>query len=205
MMVMLITAALVSGCATTKSLTPKQERAGIRSERDTILKKIYKTQPELKTKVAKAPGYATFSTININLLLLATGRGDGIAVDNKTGKETFMRVMSVGGGLGVGAKDLRALFIFNDPHTFKQFLDSGWQFGAQADASMKSGDKGMAYGESVSVSEGKDGSIDTGTSKGVADVSQAETAIEIYQITEAGVSLQATIAGTKYWKDDDLN
>jgi hypothetical protein len=29
--------------------------------------------------------------------------------------------------------------------------------------------------------------------------------IIIYQLTEAGVALQATIAGTKYWKDKELN
>jgi hypothetical protein len=29
--------------------------------------------------------------------------------------------------------------------------------------------------------------------------------MEIYQFTEAGIALQATLAGTKYWKDKDLN
>jgi hypothetical protein len=28
---------------------------------------------------------------------------------------------------------------------------------------------------------------------------------EIYQMTDTGVALQATVAGTKYWKDKDLN
>ena len=29
--------------------------------------------------------------------------------------------------------------------------------------------------------------------------------MEIYQFTESGVSLQATVQGTKYWKDSNLN
>jgi len=29
--------------------------------------------------------------------------------------------------------------------------------------------------------------------------------MEIYQFTESGIALQATIAGTKYWKDKELN
>ena len=36
----------------------------------------------------------------------------------------------------------------------------------------------------------------------------AETAIpdvEIYQITKNGLALQATLQGTKYWRDKDLN
>jgi hypothetical protein len=29
--------------------------------------------------------------------------------------------------------------------------------------------------------------------------------VEIYQITKNGLALQATLQGTKYWKDRDLN
>jgi hypothetical protein len=29
--------------------------------------------------------------------------------------------------------------------------------------------------------------------------------MQIYQFTESGISLQATVAGTKYWKDSSLN
>ena len=81
--------------------------------------------------------------------MLATARGVGIVKDNKSGKETFMKVTSIGGGLGAGIKDLQALLIFNDQEALRKFIDSGWQFGAQADASLKSGDKGAAVGEAI--------------------------------------------------------
>jgi len=29
--------------------------------------------------------------------------------------------------------------------------------------------------------------------------------MEIYQFTKSGIALQATVAGTKYWKDKKLN
>jgi hypothetical protein len=29
--------------------------------------------------------------------------------------------------------------------------------------------------------------------------------MEIYQFTQSGVALQATVAGTKYWQDSRLN
>lgn len=200
-------ASLLCGCASVggKKESPTMRRLGIRNERDAILAAVYEKQPGLREKVSKAAGYATFSTVNVNLLLLATARGDGMAVDNATGKETFMKVASVGGGLGAGIKDLRALFVFNERAALEQFIDSGWQFGAQADASLKSGDKGAELGESVSVAEGKDGGLDTGMTGGVSATTKTKSAIEVYQITEAGISLQATIAGTKYWKDDELN
>ena len=103
---------------------------------------------------------------------------------------------------------MRALIVFNDPAALRGFIDSGWQFGAQADASLKSGDKGMEVGESASVAaDVTDGGIalDTGLSGGAGDVAKVETAMEIYRITEAGISIQATIAGTKFSKMDELN
>ena len=54
--------------------------------------------------------------------------------------------------------------------------------GAPADAAFKAGDKGAAVGGEVVVDD-----------------------VTVYQITEAGLALQATIKGTKYWVDPDLN
>ena len=39
----------------------------------------------------------------------------------------------------------------------------------------------------------------------VAAIALGANVFEIYQMTDTGVSLQATVAGTKYWKDKDLN
>ena len=62
------------------------------------------------------------------------------------------------------------------------FVTSGWNFGGQADAAAKAGDKGGAVG-----AEGNVG------------------AMTIYQLMKNGLALQATVQGTKYWKDDELN
>ena len=89
----------------------------------------------------------------------------------------------VGAGLGLGIKDIRIVFIFKNKKVMNEFTEKGWEFGGQADAAAKSGEKGTAVGGEVYI----------------------EQDIMIYQITEAGVALQATVAGTKYWKDKDLN
>ena len=44
--------------------------------------------------------YAVFNNLGTNLLLLSTARGAGIAVNSKTTQETFMKMISAGGGLG---------------------------------------------------------------------------------------------------------
>ena len=175
------TAALFSA----KGDSADQKRDAVRKDRDAILAKLYAANPEAKEKIQKAAGYGTFNNKNMNLFLLSTGHGYGMVVD-KSGKETFMAMGSLGGGVGLGAKDLSVVFIFKNADVMKKFIETGWQFGGEADATAKAGDKGAAAA--------KEGAADTGGN-----------VFEIYQMTDTGVSLQATVAGTKYWKDKDLN
>ena len=90
----------------------EEKRGKVRTERDEILAKLYKEKPEAKEKIEKAVGYGAFNNKNMNLFLLSTGHGYGVVVDAKTGKETFMAMGSLGGGVGLGAKDLSVVFIF---------------------------------------------------------------------------------------------
>jgi lipid-binding SYLF domain-containing protein len=169
-----------------KGDTPDQKRAEARKQRDEILSKLYAAHPEAKDKIKKAAGYGTFNNKNMNLFLLSTGHGYGVVVDSKSGKETFMAMASIGGGLGLGAKDLSVVFIFKSADVMKTFVETGWQFGGEADATAKAGEEGGAVS--------KEGAVDTGANL-----------FEIYQITDTGVALQATVAGTKYWTDKKLN
>ena len=181
-----LTSPAVGGLFGPKGDSTEEKSAKVRQIRDEILKKLYSERPEAKEKLEKAVGYAAFNNKNMNLFLLSTGHGYGMAVDNKTGKETFMAMGSVGGGVGLGYKDLSVVFIFKDASVMKKFIESGWQFGGEADATAKAGEKGGAAA--------KEGGVDTGGNL-----------FEIYQMTDTGVALQATVAGTKYWKDKDLN
>lgn len=163
----------------------EEKRSAVRKDRDEILAKLYATNPEAKAKVAGAVGYGTFNNKSMNLFLLSTGHGYGMITD-RNGKETFMAMGSLGGGVGVGAKDLSVVFIFKNAGAMNQFIESGWQFGGEADATAKVGEKGGAAA--------KEGAVDT-----------AGNLFEVYQMTDTGVALQATVAGTKYWKDKKLN
>jgi lipid-binding SYLF domain-containing protein len=164
----------------------EEKRGKVRQLRDEILAKLYAERPEAKDKIKKAAGYGAFNNKNMNLFLLSTGHGYGLVVDNKTSKETFMAMGSLGGGVGMGYKDLSVVFIFKNADVMKKFVESGWQFGGEADATAKAGDKGAAAS--------KEAAADT-----------AANVFEVYQMTDTGVALQATVAGTKYWKDKDLN
>ena len=160
-------------------------RAKVRAMRDSVLAELYQLHPESKSKIKKAEGYAVFSNIGINLVLASFAGGHGVVVKSGTFKnsETFMKMASAGLGLGLGVKDFRAVFIFTDAAKLENFIDKGWDFSVQADAAATSDDKGAALAGAGTVIPG----------------------VEIYQITKNGLALQATLQGTKYWKDKDLN
>lgn len=173
---------VVTGCAS-KGSGPEEKRANINRERQEILNKLYKTEPGARKQINTAPGYGVFSNINVNIIFASFGGGYGVVRDNKSGEDTYMRVGEAGIGLGAGAKDYRLVFVFHNEWALKRFVEKGWNFGAQADAAAKTTDKGGAYGGEDSISE----------------------SITVYEITETGLALQATIKGMKFWKDASLN
>ena len=160
-----------------------KEQAAIRKEAQNTLSKLYAAQPSAKAAIQKAAGYAAFDNFGMNLFVISTASGKGIVVDRASKKETFMKMVSGGVGLGLGAKDFRVVFVFEKKSGLDNFIKSGWDADAHAEAAAKSGQKGGAYEGAVSVAPG----------------------VWVYQITEKGLALQATLQGTKYYKNDDLN
>jgi lipid-binding SYLF domain-containing protein len=160
-----------------------EEQNATRKMRDETLEELYKLKPEAKGNVEKSKAVAVFDSLGINLLLLSTSRGGGIARETSTGEETFMRMFSAGGGFGMGVKDFRVIFVFHTDLSYQKFLDSGWDFSGQGDAAAEAGDKGKSIDVAATVTKGT----------------------TIYQITKNGLALQVTLQGTKYYKDKDLN
>lgn len=173
---------LVGGCVTTGKSTVAQKRAAINTMKNDVLRELYKHKPDVRSQISSAAGYGVFSNANINLLLASFGGGQGMVHNNASGHDTYMKMGEVGVGLGLGVKDFRVVFVFHDQATLKRFVEQGWAFGVQGDAAAKAGDKGGAVGGEATVDN-----------------------ISIYQLTENGLALQATVKGTKYWKDDELN
>jgi len=182
-LVILLMTVLFDGCATIRGNTLTEQREYVLDMMDETLVRLYNENPIAKEQIKKAAGYGVFSNINSNIFLLSTGSGYGVVTDNKSGKLTYMKMMTVGGGLGLGLKDYRAVIIFRKLEDMEKFIVKGWEFGGQADAALKSGDKGGA----------------------ISLVQSVDLDIIIYQLTESGAALQVTLQGTKYWKHKDLN
>ncbi len=174
---------IVAGCGPRGNLTVEEKRDAVVEMEKETLERLYTESPETKDKIAKAAGYGTFSNANVNLIFASAGSGYGSVVDNSTGKRTYMKMALGGIGLGLGVKDYRVVMIFTEKTALEKFLVSGWDASAHADAAAKSGDKGAEV-------------------SGEGDI---RSGVEVYSMTEAGLALQATIAGQKYWKDNKLN
>ena len=100
----------------------------------------------------------------------------------KSGENTYMKMGGANVGLGLGMKNIRIVFTFKTKKAFDNFKENGWLGGAQADATAKSKQKG-----------------------GANDVQVDTSGTHTYVMTNEGVALQASIQGSKYWKDDTLN
>lgn len=191
-----------------------QKQQNIQNESSDMLEELYESNPDLKESISNAAGYATFKKTDIHLFLVASGNGYGMLKDNSTGAITYMDVASLGGGIGLGVKDLRVVFVFTDPEVMQQFVTQGWQFGTNADANAQFNNQGVGANQSTQASvDFSDGTVQgtSSTSAGAGNTNAsgaklaAGSGMQIYQFTESGVALQATVAGTKYWVDSELN
>jgi lipid-binding SYLF domain-containing protein len=161
----------------------EEQQAEVRKAAQQALAALYKVQPSARKTVESAAGYAAFSNFGMKILLAGGGSGEGIAVNNKTKATTYMKMAEVQAGLGFGVKKFQLVWVFETEKALNDFISSGWEFGGQATAAAKAGDKGTAYQGAVSVTPG----------------------VWLYQLSGNSLALELTAKGTKYYKDSDLN
>jgi len=161
----------------------EQERTNIQKIEKDTLAKLYSVQPSAKRAIEGAAGYAVFSNFGMKILVAGGGSGKGVAVNRKTGQRTYMKMGEVQAGIGVGVKKFQVVFVFESLDKLDAFVNQGWEFGGQTTAAATTGGQGAAMQGALSVSPG----------------------IWMYQLTDQGLAVEATVKGTKYWKDPALN
>ena len=147
------------------------------------LSALYAMQPNARREIERAAGYAAFSTFGMKIMIAGGTSGKGMAVNKRTGTQTFMRMLQVQGGLGFGVSKNQLIFVFTSEQALSNFINTGWEFGAEANLSAMAGGEGGMF-------------------TGAAQISQG---VYLYQITETGLNATLTVAGTKFFVDSDLN
>ncbi|MGY4827285.1 YSC84-related protein [Sphaerotilaceae bacterium SBD11-9] len=158
------------------------KQAEVKAKAMQTLEDFYKADPKIKAAVAKAPGYAVFTTYGLSFGLGGAG-GKGIAHDSKSKKDTYMDIAQASVGLQLGASDTRYLFVFKDAKALAEFIDKGWDASAGAAA-------GAGTGKDEANVKAGAGAFSGGTA---------------YVLTKAGLQAGAAVGGSKAWKDKDLN
>ncbi len=162
----------------------QKRRQEVRTAAEKTLARLYDMTPTAKKAVEDAYGYAVFNNFGLKIFIAGGGRGDGVAVNNKTGEETFMSMFEVQAGLGMGAKKFSLVWVFETESSFDHFINSGWELGAQLSAAAKANDDvGGSLQGAMAVAPG----------------------VWLYQLTDAGLALELTAKGTKYYKNKKLN
>jgi lipid-binding SYLF domain-containing protein len=156
-----------------------KKQAEVRAKAEQTLADFYKANPKLKAEVGKAPGYAVFTTYGLSFLIGGAG-GKGLVHDNKTKKATYMDLGQASAGLQLGAQESRYLFVFKDAASMQRFIDSGWEAGAE-------------------------GGAGAGAGKGMGGTGGQFTGGNVYSLTKTGFQAGGAVAGTKVWKDKELN
>ena len=181
--VLLLALSLTVASQAAYAKTKAERRSGIQEMRQDVLAELYDKRPQTRTLIEQSAGYAVFSNVGVTAFFVNVGGGTGVAHDNRTGRDTYMKMGTAGVGIGLGIKDFRGVFIFHDPGAFDYFVEKGWDFSGNADASAEIDDIGGDISEGASV----------------------QRKVSVYTFTENGLSLQATLNGTKYWQDKKLN
>jgi lipid-binding SYLF domain-containing protein len=177
----LVMIALLGGC-----MAPGGDVDGRRRHIDAMsqqaLRDLYRIRPAVRDEIEQAAGYAVFSNVSVSMVFVGGGSGYGVVEDQRNNRRTYMKMGEAGLGLGVGAKDFRAVMVFNNAGALKRFVTEGWAWGMNADAAARSETKGAAAAAEI-----------------VMD------SVQVYQITEGGLLLNASLKGAKFWGDDELN
>lgn len=181
-LIMTLLTILLLSCASMGDGSVTDKRTAILQMKEAALEQLFDQRPDVRSQLQAAPGYAVFANANINLLVVTAGTGSGVVWDKLRAKHTYMNMAEGGVGLGLGVKDYRIVIVFHKAEAIDRFINSGWMFGGNADAAVKASDKGVSVeGEAY-----------------FGDVT-------VYTFTTSGLVLQATIKGSKYWVDDELN
>lgn len=176
-------AVLFISVAAVAATSKEQQREDLRNMTKTTLAELYRQQPTAQGVIKRAAGYAVFSNFGTKLGVAGTGKGKGLAVNNKTGRETFMKALEIQAGLGFGIKKYRLIWVFESQGAFDNFITNGRQLGGNAAFSARA----------------------SGQGGGVAGAAQVEPGVWLYQLTDDGLAAEITIKASKYYKDKDLN
>ena len=127
----------MSGCASIPGKTGEEQSKAIDALVKQTLKDLYKQEPKGKEEIGKSVGYAIMKNKFAKIPIVGAGSGYGVAINNKTGEKTYLKIVRFGIGGGYGARRVGPVLIFQNEKKFKDFIDCVWSARAGAETGAK--------------------------------------------------------------------
>lgn len=161
--------------------TPEEVRAEIDAIAEAALARLTQETPGAAELFEQSAGFAVFDTRRLTLLGVTGGFGRGVAVSRSDGTRDYMRMGTggVGFSFGIGGLVSQMVILFEDDWTYRQFVTNGFDATATAGAMLGDEKPDLAL--------------------------QFVDGRSIFVLTDTGWKVSATAAGTKYWRDTNLN
>jgi lipid-binding SYLF domain-containing protein len=175
----------LTGCASapmSNSQVENQRAEVLEMARQTRMQ-FLQMYPDLLSTIDNAAGSAVFSNFGFKFLFMGSANGEGVAHNNITKKDTFMKMVELQPGFGFGAQQFKVLFIFDTEQAFDKFVNYGWEFGSNLKATAKANTQGVGAQYGVVASPG----------------------VTMYQLDNTGIIVGVSLTGAKYYKDGALN
>jgi len=154
----------------------KQEKIDTRAAEN--LTALLAKSPKAAELFELSYGWAGFHNLKLAAGVTAGG-GKGVAVSKATDDRVYMEMATVGVGASLGGQKSDVIFLFETEEHLRKFINDGWEANASANAA----------------------AWKSGVNKQTAFID----GLAIFQMTDGGLMVNADIAGTKYWKDGNLN
>ena len=169
--------------AAARADSPAEQRDQISAMAQQTLQALYAQKPSAERAIRESVGYAVFSDISTKIFVAGGGGGKGVAVNRITGDRTYMTLVTVSAGLGMGVSKSHLIWVFETPDAYANFVNTGIEIGADANLTVNPGAGGGMYDGAVEASPGA----------------------WLYQLSDAGLAAELTVQGSKYFKDSGLN
>jgi len=160
-----------------------REKTEIRNKVATALESLYEQKPRARRVIAECPGYAVFVNSGFRAVIVGRNHGRGLAKNNRTGREVFMKMGEYSVGLGVGAKEYSMIFVFGTQDAYNKFVNSGWKCNAEGELTAKDGKNGGSF----------EGAVCVGPE------------IWVYQLSTRGLMASVDLKGTEYFRNKKLS
>jgi hypothetical protein len=176
---------LLSACSTSQSLVQsrnEKQRTSIRRVAEMALSELYRAKPSARIAIESSAGYAVFSDFGFRSVFMEDARAMGVAVDNATGRETFMKMVELHPGSGTNGGKFRLVLVFETEDVFKTFTKSAWFLGPNVMAAAFPDDRVGPFSGAMALMPG----------------------MHVYQLDQSGALAGFSIRDVVFYKDREL-